>query len=170
LHACPARRSSDLSECPPTEATLTCRSNPCPAIALQIDPVDPICLNEAVNQTLVLNAVNSNGTGVATWSGPGVFGGGVFNPIAAGVGTHTIRCNFSEQSCNYSASIEIVVNEPPVADAGADKEITCFDNITQIGGAGTSQDCPCLEYTWTLNGNTVSNPLFPTVVGDGTYT
>ena len=158
------------SECPPTEATLTCRSNPCPAIVLQIDPVDPICLNEAVNQTLVLNAVNSNGTGVATWSGPGVSGGGVFNPIAAGVGTHTIRCNFSEQSCDYSASIEIVVNEPPVADAGADQEITCFDNITQIGGAGTSQDCPCLEYTWTLNGNTVSNQLFPTVVGDGTYT
>lgn len=158
------------SECPPTESVFTCKSNPCPPITLAIDPVSDICLNLASNVTLIRTVNNSDGTGVGTWSGSGVSANGVFNPLTAGAGTHTITYAFNEQACSYETSITVDVHNPPVADAGTDQEITCVETVAQIGGDGTSQDCPCLQYTWTLNGEVVSNELFPNVTEQGTYT
>src|SRR5690606_3472970 len=130
------------SECPPTESVFTCKSNPCPPITLAIDPVSDICSNLASNVTLIRTVNNSDGTGVGTWSGSGVSANGVFNPLTAGAGTHTITYAFNEQACSYETSITVDVHNPPVADAGTDQEITCVETVAQIGGDGTSQDCP----------------------------
>ncbi|MDX1652907.1 MAG: hypothetical protein R3277_10475, partial [Brumimicrobium sp.] len=68
-----------------------------------ITPVGPFCDTDGPVQ---LNAVNMGGT----WSGPGVSASGVFDPSAAGTGTHTINYTIGSAPCDDQASTTITVN------------------------------------------------------------
>lgn len=68
-----------------------------------IDPAGPYCSTQ-VSDTLT--AANAGGS----WSGTGISAAGVFDPIAAGVGNHTITYTISG-ACGAMDSIEIVVNQ-----------------------------------------------------------
>lgn len=64
---------------------------------------------------------SNNMPGVGYFTGKGVSSTGFFDPIKAGVGTHTITYNFSvTNGCTLQKSIEVVINEIPVVDAGED--------------------------------------------------
>lgn len=67
-----------------------------------INPAGPFCATDGLMQ---LTAVNNGGT----WTGPGVSPTGMFNPAAAGVGTHTINYSIGISPCNSSASTQITV-------------------------------------------------------------
>jgi len=72
----------------------------------------------------------------------------------------------------------VVVNTPPVADAGVDQTVDVGDTVTLDGGGSTDADSDSLTYSWSLTtpggGATLSNPntVGPTFVPDvdGTYT
>ncbi|PHR48156.1 MAG: hypothetical protein COA32_06440, partial [Fluviicola sp.] len=68
-----------------------------------ITPVGPFCDDDG---TVQLNAVNNGGT----WSGPGVSPTGVFDPAAAGVGTHTIDYTIGSAPCDDQGQTTIQVN------------------------------------------------------------
>jgi len=69
-----------------------------------ITPVGPLCDDDGPIQ---LSAVNMGGV----WSGPGVNADGVFNPAAAGPGTHTINYAIGQAPCNDASSTTIVVDD-----------------------------------------------------------
>lgn len=69
-----------------------------------ITPVGPFCDDAGPVQ---LDAVNMGGT----WTGPGVNANGVFDPAAAGVGTHTINYSIGSAPCDDQDQITIQVDD-----------------------------------------------------------
>ncbi len=161
--------------CPPVTVQQTCVATDCPTVAIDLPPVEPICLGStAGNMQLAATVTGGTGT-VGTWSGPGISANGMFNPNTAGVGLHTITFVYDENSsCSYDETIQIEVVAAPVADAGADGEITCMDNQTSFElGIGNSSTGPNIIYEWTAaSGSFPADPnvLQPVVTVPGTYT
>lgn len=97
--------------------------------------------------------------GVGVFSGPGIVGN-QFNPLSAGVGTHTIRYTFTAANgCNTFKEQTVVVNPTPNANAGPDKTVLEGGNVT-IDGATTSSN---VTFLWTpntmLSSNTIIRPV-----------
>jgi hypothetical protein len=69
-----------------------------------ITPVGPFCDDAGYVQ---LDAVNMGGT----WTGPGVNANGVFDPAAAGVGSHTINYSIGSAPCDDQDQITIQVDD-----------------------------------------------------------
>jgi gliding motility-associated-like protein len=62
------------------------------------------------------------GTGV--FSGTGISNTGLFDPEAAGSGTHALLYTYNaDNGCSNSATQDIIVNPTPIADAGPDKAL-----------------------------------------------
>ena len=70
-----------------------------------------------------------------------------------------------------STTVEVVVEDVPVADAGANATLTCDITSVELGGNGSSQG-PDFRYLWTTTNGQVtdSTSLFTTVKKSGTYT
>ncbi|MEK7255556.1 MAG: hypothetical protein AAB316_12480, partial [Bacteroidota bacterium] len=114
--------------------------------------------------------------GTTTWSGSGITNPttGIFDPSAAGLGTHTLTCNYQIDNCSFSENIQIQIVAQPIADAGVDAELTCKEGETevQLGGNGTSTGAN-LSHVWSAAGAIFpgdSLSLQPTVTQAGTYT
>jgi len=94
--------------------------------------------------------------------------------------TYTIRCYNDEESVSDSVTVNIDEqeednNNPPVANAGPDKETYETESVV-LEGSGTDQDNDILTYSWSCTGGTLSNsnishPTFyaPSVTSDTTY-
>lgn len=163
--------------CPAPMAEMTCSALDCPPVVIAITPVSPICLNaSATPANLEVTLTGGTGTGTGSWSGTGIADPNtpIFNPVTAGVGSHTLTYTYAEGNCVFSESITVEVSPPPVADAGPNATLTCKEgeSSVQLGGTNTS-----------TGGNTVhiwsaatgafpgdSTLLHPTVSLAGTYT
>jgi len=95
-----------------------------------------------------------------TYSGPGVLGN-QFNPQSVGMGIYTITYSFTSQDqCSSADSTTIIVNSSPIANAGADQQITSGSSVSLSGsGSGGSGN---YNYYWSpssmfVNSN-ISNP------------
>lgn len=106
--------------------------------------------------------------------------GGAFNSATATFrtttqipGTYTFMyvINGTAPCPNASTTVEVVVENVPVADAGSDASITCDVTSVVLGGSGTSTG-PAFTYRWTTTNGTIVNPnvLNTTVTQGGTYT
>ncbi|HHM21836.1 MAG TPA: PKD domain-containing protein, partial [Bacteroidetes bacterium] len=164
------------SLCPPMPATYTCNANFCSDVLVEVLPVDPICFTPDA-QPLILEAsvTGTTGTGTGTWSGTGIIDpiGGIFAPLTAGEGIHTVAYNYQLANCSYTTEIEITVAPPPTADAGEDLSLTCWENgsTVRLGGDNTSTG-PDVVLQWTTtNGELPDNTsqLRPEVSAPGTY-
>jgi hypothetical protein len=114
---------------------------------------------------LATDTCNYNGSGV--WSGRGVSPIGLFSPKTAGVGTHTLTYTYDFLGeCKVTATLDVTVNAPPVADAGADQTIDCIQTSAQLGGNSSNVGF----YEWTLNGVTVGSNRTLSVQQNGVYT
>ncbi len=166
------------SSCPLPVVTSECAATACPPLTVSIAPVSPICLT-ADSGTVQLSA-NVNGVGITTgnsvWSGLGVVNvtNGVFDPVVAGVGLHEITCLYQQSNCSFEDKIVIDVVAPPIADAGPDRLLTCWesDQIAQLGGSLTTSSNN-ISYLWTA----ASGPFpgdaqvrTPTVSVEGLFT
>ncbi len=165
-----------LFQCDSIVVTQTCVANSCPTdVTVSIEQVDPICLDNSATtvqlvETIGLGATLS-GNGTDVWSGTGVSSDGFFDPNSAGTGTHTVTYTYTEISCVYTASMDIVVNALPYANAGSDALLTCFQTSTVLGGDDNiNNNCTCAIFTW--SGGNVADPNAATTTASeaGTYT
>ncbi len=135
-------RICEAEECTPVDVSLS-----------TMDGVTEFCNNveDLTSIEIIAETAGSQGSSTFLWSGTEVSQEGIFDPIAAGVGTHTIIYDFLESAgCPYQDSIVFTINELPEVTQQFD-EITCFDQTTTMlevmptGGDG--------NYSITLNGN-----------------
>ena len=88
------------------------------------------------------------------WSGTGIDSSGLFNPLTAGAGTHTITY-IIPGICGDTATTSIVVMPKPAINAGADVKIGTGQSTTLTASGGSS-------YTWSpatdLSCTTCENP------------
>ncbi|MCB0707331.1 MAG: gliding motility-associated C-terminal domain-containing protein, partial [Saprospiraceae bacterium] len=113
------------------------------------------CASESAVVTLSDMLVGADGGGTWTETSLQPSTGGAFNAFA---GTFNITGqNAATYTFNYtvtpnapcvasSASVTVVINDLPNADAGSDFVLTCFDDVTNIGG--TSSSGPNITYEW----------------------
>ncbi len=165
------------TSCPILSAINTCSTSPCWDIVVEIQPVAPICLTSTSEQVTMQAVVTGQpNPGTITWSGQGVVDTsiGIFDPLVAGEGLHIITHEYQIGNCIYTNEIEIKVAPPPVADAGEDTSITCWESESSVrlGGDNTSTG-PNVVFEWTTDtGDLPDNTtiLRPEVTEPGTYT
>jgi gliding motility-associated-like protein len=140
--------------CGNNSQTQSCSTEDCPAVTIAIDPVDPVCL-DANTTTIDLNATFTGGAGggTAQWNGPGITdaASGLFDPNLLGPGTASILVSYSEDNCDYTDSIEIVMNSQPSSAFTLDDLLLCVDQFTTItytGGASAAA-----TYDWEFSGS-----------------
>ena len=125
-----------------------------------ITPVGPFCEND---NSVQLQAVDMGGN----WTGNGVSNTGVFDPVTAGVGTHTIDYTIGSAPCDSQGQTTIVVNEvfnvtvnDDICDGGTytfpdGTSQTINSNISQISNLVTTNGCDSII---TTNLTTIPSP------------
>lgn len=88
-----------------------------------INPVGDLCVSGSPTQ---LSAISMGGT----WSGPGVNSSGLFDPSAAGIGTHTISYSVGVAPCDASSTIDINVIADPVVNINANSPVCIGEDLT----------------------------------------
>ena len=163
--------------CPAPTANVPCSANLCPDVTVDVMPVGPICLMASTSSfSLEANVTGAGGVGNGLWSGQGVINQatGFFDPMTAGEGTHTIVYDYQITNCYFSDEIEISIAPPPIADAGEDASLSCWDSESSVllGGDGNSTG-PDVLFEWTTTNGELpanTNVLHPEVEVPGTYT
>jgi len=138
--------------------------------AVQFNPVIPVCSNEP-SFFITGGSVTNGLPGSGVYSGPGINAGGLFNPGAAGAGTHQITYTYTgTNSCVNSVTAPVTVYPTPVADAGPDKTVLEGGFVMLTPVLVTNMN---VSYTWTP-ATALDNPLVPqpnaSPVDDITYT
>jgi len=102
--------------------------------------------------------------GGGTYSGTGVLGGTIFDPVTAGVGTHTITYTIvSGNGCSNSASTTLTVNPTPSVSLAPLPNVCISTTFIPLTGGSPSGGI--------YSGTGVSSPfLFPGAAGVGTHT
>ncbi|WP_197494081.1 gliding motility-associated C-terminal domain-containing protein [Lewinella sp. 4G2] len=136
------RSGTDCNTSPAAEAT--CSARECPTISLapaaaQTDFCDDDVMAVALNVTIS----GDDGTGTTTWSGDGVVDNGdgtfSFDPVAAGVGSHTLTVGYvQEVLCSYDNTMVMNVFATPAAAFSASELVVCADGEVRI----TMNDAP----------------------------
>ena len=163
--------------CPNPVVEMNCAALTCPDIAIAIESVAPLCLTNSDGPVeLVAHVIGATASGTGSWSGTGIVDAelGLFDHTVAGVGTHTLTFTHQEGNCFYAEMLDIQVVPPPVADAGEDARLTCWeqDQVIELGGPGTSVGAN-IAYLWIADVGdfpgiqTIPNPK---VTVPGTYT
>jgi len=144
--------------CPNSIATTNCIAQDCPPVTINIDPVADICLN-ASTPAFAVNAIVSgaNGGGVLTWSGVGIIDAtiGQFDPVLAGVGSHTLVCTYTENTCIFNKSITINIYATPTSEFTVSSNDFCADGSTTVQVVYTGSASVGANYTWGFDGATV---------------
>ncbi|WP_322973986.1 PKD domain-containing protein [Pedobacter sandarakinus] len=137
--------------------TVTVEASP----SLVADEILPVCQNDG---TVQLNQFRETsgipGTDLYTSDGAGMGQSGIFNPKAAGVGTHTITYTFNaDNGCTASITKTILVNQSPIVDAGTVVYMLAGGEVTIPAVAEGNG----LSYQWTpsisLSSDKVLNPI-----------
>ncbi|MFP4664620.1 MAG: PKD domain-containing protein [Bacteroidales bacterium] len=121
-----------------------------------IDDPGSFCLSD---ESYTLTAATSGGT----WSGPGV-SENLFDPQAAGTGTHTISYEVQNGNCTASDVIEIVVGETPTVDL----DIVHATSATAEDGSASATVSGGLE-PYTFNWSTGSTESYEENLAPGLY-
>jgi len=140
-----------------------------PVVALS----QPAQLNCLVTQEIISSTGSSTGPNFTyQWTGPGLQS----NPtnIDATInqpGNYTLVITNTDNGCTTESSVPVTQNiQAPLADAGPDALLNCYNPQLQIGGTNNSSG-PNFIYNWIDPGGIVAGgtTLTPTVAGGGTY-
>ncbi len=149
----------DAGQCATTATMSITVNNP---VVPTLTSAGPFCENTAAPANLTANIPGG------TWSGTGITDPtGVFDPIVAGAGTHTITYVHT-QGCGGTNSMDIVVNPLPDSDFSADVFSGC-NPVTVHFTADPSVNTS----SWDFGDNTTANTLGAaehTYNAAGTYT
>ncbi len=138
-----------------TMVTLTIHNLP----SVAFTPIPDVCLNDAA--FALSGGLPSGGT----YSGPGV-SGGMFDPVVAGLGTHTLMYEYTDgNTCTNSDSQTITVNDYPHPDLGPDYSVCSDESVildaTTVGATA---------YEWYPGGETTASITVDTAgYGLGTH-
>ena len=148
-------------------ATASCTANDCPNATLELSPIGPLCHTQ--NDPILLEAIvtGGSGSGIGTWSGPGVVNG-EFNPLDAGVGTHTLVYEYMEGiNCVFSEELTVKVQEAPMPAISL-TPISCYGESdgSIIINSVTGGQAP---YLFSLNGSPFSDITTFTQLEPATY-
>jgi gliding motility-associated-like protein len=131
-----------------------------------ITDVGPLCSNVGF-QTLV--AATPGGV----WSGPGIINtsSGLFNPLIAGAGTHTITYTLNlPNQCPASDNTQIQIISVPIVNAGLNQSV-CQGQTLNLNGSFTNSNTGNETFSWTPTTNlTGTTTLTPTYTANSTQT
>lgn len=119
--------------------------------SIQITNVNPTTPNAGLDTSFCLNAANILIVPLTDpggfWSGPGISPSGFFDPIVAGVGTHTFLYTINSNStCQANDQLQITVHPIPVVNAGLDDNI-CSGLSSTFSSTVNSGTAPYF-YSW----------------------
>jgi gliding motility-associated-like protein len=138
-------------ECPPLVLVASCVAKNCPTPTITLTQVDDICLYPGTGSVdLEVSIVDGNGTGA--WSGPGVtdVNQGIFNPVVAGPGAHTISYDYLDDGCSFVETITINVYDIPTSVISNTSLILTCENGNQLTLDGSTSFAPgAVTYLWT---------------------
>lgn len=167
--------SLSAGPCPDRRDTLSCEARECPPIMIDIEPVSNICLYPGTSTVaLDVEVTGSTGAGSGLWSGPGIVDqtNGIFDPVAAGPGAHSLVYRFSDDGCDFTSSITVNVYDVPEAFiSNTDLTITCVSSTLMLDGTGSSGGP--LNYAWSTTDGSIlngTNQAVAEVGSAGTYT
>jgi gliding motility-associated-like protein len=150
--------------CTGTPVTFNITVNNAPSAT--ITDIGPLCSNAGF-QTLV--AATPGGV----WSGPGIINttSGLFNPLTAGAGTHTITYTLNlPNQCPASDVTQIQVISVPLANAGLNQSL-CQGQTVNLNGSFTNSNTGAETFAWTPTTNlTNTTTLTPTYTANSTQT
>ncbi|MGV3505047.1 MAG: gliding motility-associated C-terminal domain-containing protein [Adhaeribacter sp.] len=132
---------------------------------MTVNPADPISFTGLPQQVCQAPAPATLVPSVAgaTFSGPGITGN-VFNPVAAGNGTHTITASFTNSfGCTVTSSQVVRVNLMPAVLAGPDQAICADGAAFQLSGFSPAGG------TWSGTGVTAAGLFTPATAKAGTH-
>ncbi|PHI19867.1 hypothetical protein CEQ90_10770 [Lewinellaceae bacterium SD302] len=128
----------------PASVAQTCFTASCPIITLTPTiPQSDFCLG-GNDDPVILSSTSAGGdmTGVFSWSGPGVVAVGpdfVFDPVAAGLGTHVLVVNYVETAgCSATDSLTVNVFDVPTANFTISDTLICLNETTIITYTGSA--------------------------------
>ncbi len=99
--------------------TITLQATP----QLRFDPVPEVC-SDLPSFQLTQAIVSNSLPGTGAYSGSGVSPSGIFDPAAAGAGSHVLRYTYTgTNGCENFIEQTLTVNPTPVANAGPDKTV-----------------------------------------------
>jgi hypothetical protein len=109
-----------------------------------VEGFPPVCLD---NGLVTLNGLPAGGT----WSGPGIEnpGAGLFNPVLAGTGAHTIT--YTSLTCPQTATLKARVHARPIAALDVASEyVVCAESNVEIPLA--VKEVADAQYQWFFRG------------------
>ncbi len=154
---------SDDCICPAKTATLTCRTEECPTIQVDIDQADEIICRK-VNETqpllnLSVTASQNIDDHTIAFAGDGV-SGTTFDPTGIADGMVTISVTVSKGFCEYTDDITVQLISIP--EASFDYMTTiCIEDDLDITYNG--DNLGSFGFQWNGNGLTIPNMLSPTI-------
>ncbi|WP_273443998.1 gliding motility-associated C-terminal domain-containing protein [Neolewinella agarilytica] len=131
---------------PVVSDTIVCVAQSCANIVPVITtPVDTFCSDGT--EMLVDLTVNVPAAGTVMWSGPGVDATqNQFDPAAAGRGEHIITVVYTEGTCTYPVSFQLVVVDPPFGTVDIDADDICQDGTATVSFTGGNLDNANFEW------------------------
>jgi gliding motility-associated-like protein len=135
--------------------TITVKASP----EILFAALPPVC-EELASFTITAATEIYNFNGSGSYSGPGITPQGLFNPMAAGDGLHTIRYHFTaENGCSTEDEQQQLVHPTPVVSAGPDKRVLEEASTTLDGQAQGN----IVQYLWSpaawLDNANIARPL-----------
>jgi len=131
-----------------------------------ITDIGPLCSNVGFQN---LTAATSGGT----WSGPGIINtsSGLFNPLIAGAGTHTITYTLNlPNQCPASDVTQIQIISVPYANAGLNQSV-CQGQTVNLNGSFTNSSTGSETFSWSPTTNlTNTTTLTPSYTANSTQT
>jgi gliding motility-associated-like protein len=124
------------------------------------------------SSSVTLNG-SSSSTGanyIYSWTGTLVSGQGTLTPVVNQAGIYTLTVKDTTDGCSSMDNVTVTINtNPPTANAGSDKNITCASPSVHLDGSGSSTGAN-FTYAWSGTITSGSGTLTPTVNQTGTYT
>lgn len=148
-------------------ASVTVKQNPCSSCPQTVDAGADIVLT-CTNNTATLSATASHTGGIFIWTGPNGFNVSGQTVSATAEGEYTVTVTYPDQCV---ATDKVLVSKDanlPIANAGADQELTC--NKTEAVLIGSSNFPDNITYIWTnAAGDVIGTDFMITVSDVGVY-
>jgi|GEM_PF-3081629 len=131
-------------------------SRMCPELTFEFNVPNPICRNTENDSVFLEVTVRGGlGTGTGTWFGPGIIDpvNGIFSPLFVNAGTTTISYFYTEDDCEYTATVDLEVASTALIGFNVDNNVNCqLDTVTAFLTAPLPAD---VNPVWELDGGQI---------------